>query len=1078
MKNIEKCIQLKIDQLISNINRKKENNDNQQEESNEVTILISYSHCLDLFDFLQNYSKVQKNELLFQISLIYNILGYNQLSLEYTNESLLVIPNVPTIILFKSVLYASMNRLEEAQKYLLKFKYLIGEDIFYNYIYNSIRILFFYLLEYEENIILREINILEEKYPKYFYNNTFLFYIKSKLFSRLSEKFKQVNKKRSYIYKKDSIQNKEKAYNSKKLDAEYLSKYDIHKENAIKLLMMIYPNCLEYKPKPLIDYHNNFHSGFGLFFTLFKLCKIFIFKINIIKYKKISKYKHESKSNNFSKENSLDYILNTIQNDSTNIENSNCVNNNAKECQNKILGLSKSAFLEDYISSKNNNVNINSNNRNNSLSRINSNRNNNKKIKEKKCIEELINMKNANDMIKTNYFIYRGFYSNLNLKESILKNINFNNEYKEKILGKDSLLDETNEDFNNNIIENKIKNRSKDNILSSKQNNFEKKNENLILNNKLKNDEKNKNKNNYKSNIIQPTQSKHYLNANNYKYKEKIIKVNVNPQKATSGNKYHIKKSTEKEKNKIINLNINSNITVRNSKRNSKDSNNNKNNYASYKNLNNNNDINNYKKDKNNAEIKKIDKYNKDNKENKENKESKESNMNNLANNINFKKEKEKSETVDNNKLNDNQKQLIKKTKNANSVNNIFNNIIIFGSNNMYLSRNNTKSCINNEKEKTNQNQNQKHNNKELTIVHEIEKKPETNTNDNCINYTNNKDYKNNNLNENNKLYVYKINNLNNINYDIQSQNKKIINKTNNSEKEGRNEKMKDIGEYFMKKIEKKENSKKYKKRKNLEKINQTEKIKDNKISKMEKMTFMKSSINKSLKKKKLVKNYSKYLKKDNKTNLTSERSPYNTISLKEPNKEKLTNNNPKKKYMNCQNINKILNKNMHNKIKTYLEFRPVKENSKSENKKRAELTLREKINFLTINLDLLTKSKVGTPTYQKISLFGSFRSDSKDKKSENMNKIRLSKLSINSPNYTIRLKRKFKDNKSKLNYNGPKSSFNKYLNNNLVKKSTYYFNNIMNVSEFHKNKNISSNKLKHSSTNKSISKNNIKTKV
>ena len=168
MKNIEKGIQLKIDELISNIKSKKENNDIQQEETYEVTILISYNHCLDLFDFLQNYSKVQKNELLFQISLIYNILGYNQLSLEYTDESLLVIPNVPTIILFKSALYASMNRLEDAQKFLLKFKYLIGEDNFYNYIYNSIRILFFYLLEYEENIILREINIIEEKYPKYF----------------------------------------------------------------------------------------------------------------------------------------------------------------------------------------------------------------------------------------------------------------------------------------------------------------------------------------------------------------------------------------------------------------------------------------------------------------------------------------------------------------------------------------------------------------------------------------------------------------------------------------------------------------------------------------------------------------------------------------------------------------------------------------------------------------------------------------------------------------------------------------------------------------------------------------------
>ena len=526
-----------------------------------------------------------------------------------------------------------------------------------------------------------------------------------------------------------------------------------------------------------------------------------------------------------------------------------------------------------------------------------------------------------------------------------------------------------------------------------------------------------------------------------------------------------------------MNLNKNSNLTARNSKRNLKDSINNKDNFASYKSLINNNDINNYKKDKNNIEIKKIDKYSK---ENKENKESKESNMNKFVNKI--KKEKEKREAVDNNKLKDNKRQFIKKTKNANSVNNIFNNIIIFGSNNKYISGNNTKSYVNNEKKKTNENQNQNHNNKELTIIDEIEKKYETNTNDNCNIFINNKDKKNNNLNENNKLYVYKVNNLNNNNYDIQSQNKKIINKTNNIEKEGRNEKIKDIGAFLiMKKLEKKEGSKKYKKAKNLEKINQTEKFQDNRIFKIEKMTFMKSSFNKNLKKKKLVKNSSKYSKKHRKINLTSERNTYNTICLKEPNKQKLSNNNTKKKYMNCQNINKILNNNKHSKINIYLEFRPEKENSKSENKKRVEITLKNKANFLTIDLDLFSKSKVGTPVYQKISLLGSFRADSKDKKSENMNKIQLSKLNNNSPNYMIRLKRKLIDNKRKLNYKGPKSSFNEYINNKLVKKPTYYFNNVINYSEFHKNKNTfstSSYKLKHSSTNKSITKNYIKTMV
>ena len=52
MKNLENSIQFKIDKLISSISTT--NNDNNQlGEVNEVTTLISYNHCLDLFDFLQ-----------------------------------------------------------------------------------------------------------------------------------------------------------------------------------------------------------------------------------------------------------------------------------------------------------------------------------------------------------------------------------------------------------------------------------------------------------------------------------------------------------------------------------------------------------------------------------------------------------------------------------------------------------------------------------------------------------------------------------------------------------------------------------------------------------------------------------------------------------------------------------------------------------------------------------------------------------------------------------------------------------------------------------------------------------------
>ena len=51
----ENCIQLKIDQLIENINSKIYNISNSQEQINDIITLISFNHCLDLFEFLKNY---------------------------------------------------------------------------------------------------------------------------------------------------------------------------------------------------------------------------------------------------------------------------------------------------------------------------------------------------------------------------------------------------------------------------------------------------------------------------------------------------------------------------------------------------------------------------------------------------------------------------------------------------------------------------------------------------------------------------------------------------------------------------------------------------------------------------------------------------------------------------------------------------------------------------------------------------------------------------------------------------------------------------------------------------------------
>ena len=230
-------IQSKIDSIIKEANSK--NDESLQEDYNKVEILLYYNHCVDIFEFLKLYSKVQLNELLVKIAIIYDFLGNSQLSLETIDESLKIIPNAPSVILFKSGLFVSMNKLDEAQKCLLKYKYLIGEDPYNTYIYCSIRILYYYLLEYEENIILREISLVEKKFPEYYNNNVVLYFLKSKICHKLSEKFKNIDKNRSYLYKRDSIKSKEIAFNNRRLDAEYLYKYDINKEKFTKIISIV-----------------------------------------------------------------------------------------------------------------------------------------------------------------------------------------------------------------------------------------------------------------------------------------------------------------------------------------------------------------------------------------------------------------------------------------------------------------------------------------------------------------------------------------------------------------------------------------------------------------------------------------------------------------------------------------------------------------------------------------------------------------------------------------------------------------------------------------------------------------------
>ena len=444
-------IQSKIDFIIKEANSK--DVESIKDDYNEIKILLHYNHCVDIFEFLKLYSKVQMNELLVKVAIIYNLLGNSQLSLETIDESLKIIPNKPSAILFKSGLFVTMNKLDEAQKCLLKFKYLIGEDPYSLYLYNTIRILYYYLLEYEENIILREISLVEKQSPEYYNNDVVLHFLKSKICHKLSEKFKSTDKNRSCLYKRDSFKNKEIIFKSRRLDAEYLYKHDINKEKFIKIVSMFYPSFINYRPKTLVEYNSNFKSGFRLFFTLFEITKIIKSKILIKKQKKLSK-------NNVTKNNGEKNIINS--NTSREISSNEPLNYNDNEveiCHKLISSVSKSIWLQRYGYG----INI--------IYTIE-----NKKIKEKKSMKN-IDINNINYKLKTNYYIYEGYYSMMNLKDVIIKNIDFKNKLKEV---KDSFSDKLKEDFeqSKNIEENDyniimeesidIKNGNKDKSLSMK----------------------------------------------------------------------------------------------------------------------------------------------------------------------------------------------------------------------------------------------------------------------------------------------------------------------------------------------------------------------------------------------------------------------------------------------------------------------------------------------------------------------------------------------------------------------------------------------------------------------------------
>ena len=81
----------------------------------------------------------------------WELLGNVKTSLEYLNIAMQTIPNIPTLILYKSVLLQMLGFSEDSQKFLLKFKQLGGKNIQLNFLYDTFRLIFYYVMEYDED---------------------------------------------------------------------------------------------------------------------------------------------------------------------------------------------------------------------------------------------------------------------------------------------------------------------------------------------------------------------------------------------------------------------------------------------------------------------------------------------------------------------------------------------------------------------------------------------------------------------------------------------------------------------------------------------------------------------------------------------------------------------------------------------------------------------------------------------------------------------------------------------------------------------------------------------------------------
>ncbi len=417
MLEFENCLQKKIDNFILEANDKISNNN--IKEKNEINALVIYLKAIDLFDFLDKKSHIQQHEILFKISFLYDLIGKKETSLNYIEKSIELIPNVPLVILFKSIVLKSLNKNEESQKQLIKFQNLCGRNDYYIYIHDMIKIIYFFLLKYDDENLLIEIKEFFNKFNNIFIEkNHIIYYIQSKIYQNLSKKYEKYDIQKSKIYKIQIKESLYKAFEIQDNETKYLIKEGINNENISKILLILIPQIAKFKPKILMNYKKNFHSGFSLFSTLFKIVKIIKFKSQ---RKKVNEY-YTKKLNkiNLKRENSLNITKGNSTFDETKNYEEN-IEDLRKEYQIHIRNLYNSVWLIDYFTNLN--------------------------------FEKIIFQPFGQ---KDDYYIKKGYYSKFNLKQTIIQNLEINEQYKKKYKQKKEkekkLVDEQSV-LNNNKLE-------------------------------------------------------------------------------------------------------------------------------------------------------------------------------------------------------------------------------------------------------------------------------------------------------------------------------------------------------------------------------------------------------------------------------------------------------------------------------------------------------------------------------------------------------------------------------------------------------------------------------------------------